>query len=455
MPLREAPKIINDNSLRVDWVDFVGGGDVMICGNPPFLGDRERDAVQRADHDNVIGKYCDRHKRLDYLCNWFVLARLFFDKNPAARFAFVATNSVCQGIHLDRLWPFMLDGPQINFAHTSFKWGNLAANNANVHCVIIGMWGASEHRKIYDGERIVPVKSIHPNLEDSHDVIVKSHSKPLSGLSHVVLGSAPKDGGHLLLSETEFAACDDGSKNHLRRFVGSADSLQGGRRYCVWSPDNYPDMNASFIHERLRKVADFRNLSKADSTRKMASKPYRFVQLSSGYELSQPESLTILIPRHSSEKRVYFPASALLDGEIVADSAMCIYGARLFEFSIISSKLHMLWLKKNGGRIKNDLRYSSQLVWNTFPMPALNDEHKTALNKTARDILRAREEYNPDVLTLGDMYMPDKIPDELKAAHNKNDAVIERIFNPKGFRNDEERLAHLFARYAEMTKDKE
>lgn len=454
LPLRCAPHIMNGNSLRIDWSSFVGDGEVVICGNPPFLGDRDRDDEQRKDHDSIIGLYCKKHKRMDYLCNWFVLGKLFFLKNKKSRFAFVATNSVCQGIHLDRLWPFLLDGLSINFAHKSFKWGNLAGNNANVHCVIVGMWSDAEKKKIYDLNSFKVVRSIHPNLEDEHSVIVNAESKPISMLSEVVLGSAPKDGGFLLLNSNELSKCDEASKKYIRRFVGSADSLQGGIRYCIWSPESIPSSDAKFCLERISQVANFRLSSKAGSTKRMAEKPHRFVQLSSGYLSSNPGHLTILIPRHSSEKREFFPASALLEGEIVADSAMCIYNANLYELALISSKLHMLWLKKNGGRLEERLRYSSTLVWNTFPVPQLNDEQKSALSKAARDILRAREEYCSH-LTLGDMYMPDKMPEELKAAHNKNDAIIERIFNSKGFRSDEERLAHLFERYAEMTKDKE
>lgn len=453
LPLRAAPNIHTGSALTVPWDEVCPASkdcEVYICGNPPYLGFRERNKEQQIEHERSMKVIGESFNQLDYVCSWFVKAKDFFEGKMNGAFAYVSTNSVCQGIHIGRLWPYLLQGDLgINFAYPSFRWSNLAGNNAGVSCVIIGM--SKSDKKVIFGNGANRANNINPYLLDAPTVFVKSRKSPISILPPMLLGSSAKDDGNLILSK------DEANKvllefpdmhEYIKPLLGSQEMLQGYERYCLWiDSGSYEKLSKiPFCKVRFEATSEFRRDSKKASTRKAALTPYAFDE-----KRHAKCDTTLVVPILSSSAREYFPCT-IYDKEIVVTNlAFMIRDPEPWVFAVASSKMVSTWIKGVGNEFnKAGHRFSNTVVWNTFPIPDLSDDDKRVLNKTAQKILNARH-YHPD-LTLGDMYNPGNMGPQLLAAHKENDRVLEKIFRDKPFKNDEDRLAHLFERYAEMTQ---
>ncbi|TXH76195.1 DNA methyltransferase [Thiobacillus sp.] len=484
LPLRNENWITCGNALRLDWlsicpptgtgvkvqaddlfgtpldqaeIDFENeGGETYICGNPPYLGNKLQSEEQKFDLSAVFEGRLEGWKSLDYVAAWLMKAADYGLQTSAAS-AFVVTNSICQGQQVSILWPSIFaTGHAIEFAHTSFKWSNLASHNAGVIVIIVGLSNvAGKRKRLYtldvDGTTLERVcGNINPYLVDGPNLVVDARRDPPKDRASMLFGNMPRDGGHLLVSPEDKAGTDLGDpifEKYLRRFVGSEDFIQGKVRYCLWiEQDQWTDAARSpAIARRLEAVRAMRLSSKAGSTRDYAKAPYRFVQIQ-GNALHS----ALIVPRHSSERRPYLPVGLLDAGTVVADSAFALYDAPLWSLALIASRLHLVWIAAVCGKLKTDYRYSNTLGWNTFPIPTLTDKNKVDLTHCAEDILLAREVHFP--ATSADLYDPQAMPENLRQAHERNDEVLERIYIGRRFRNDTERLEKLFSLYASAQK---
>lgn len=486
LPLRNDNWITCGNALRLDWlsicpptgtgvklqaddlfdapvqqaeIDFENeGGETYICGNPPYLGSTWQDDAQKADLEVVLGGRIKTWKSLDYVAGWFVKAADYCAADSAAA-AFVTTNSICQGQQVPILWPAVFaEGCAILFAHTSFKWTNLAAHNAGVTVAIVGIGAKSNGlRRLFSADRegqTVERQCEHINayLAAAADVIVDKAAKPLAGLAEMTKGNQATDGGHLLLTRDEVEALDLTTAQRqklIRRIYGSAEFIRGLERYCLWiSDDDLPEARRiPGIAQRIEDVRQMRLASPKAATVESAKTPHRFGEV----RQTGGETL-VVIPRVSSESREFLPCGYESRGTIVSDLAFAIYDAPLWNMALIASRLHLVWVGTVCGKMKTDFRYSNTLGWNTFPVPTLTEKNKADLTRCAEDILLARERHFP--ATIADLYDPETMPADLRAAHERNDEVLERIYIGRRFRNDTERLEKLFELYTQMTAEK-
>ncbi|EEX08742.1 type II restriction enzyme, methylase subunit [Ruegeria lacuscaerulensis ITI-1157] len=480
LPLDAQNWIVTGNALRLDWlsicpptgtgvkhhaddlfmspidqaeIDFENeGGETYICGNPPYLGNKLQSSEQKDDLRVVFDGRVDGWKSLDYVAAWFMKAADYGTRTKAVS-AFVATNSLCQGQQVPILWPAIFGtGHEIEFAYTSFKWANLASYNAGVIVIVVGISSMGRAKKrLYSldagGEVLEKICSnINPYLVDGPNVVVESRRAPPKGYSPMLFGNMPRDGGHLVVSYEQMISgggADPIFMKYIRPFFGSEDFIKGKKRFCLWiEPEEYEDsLQSPIIGERLDAVKSVRLESKAASTRDFAKVPYRFVQIQGTSKRS-----TLIVPRVSSERRPYLPVGLLDNRAIVADSAFAIYDAPLWHMAVIASRIHLIWVSAVCGKLKTDYRYSNTLGWNTFPTPKLTEKNKEDLTRCAEDILLAREAHFP--ATIADLYDPEKMPSDLRAAHDRNDETLERIYIGRKFKNDTERLEKLFSLYS-------
>lgn len=479
LPLDAQNWITCGNALRIDWlnlmdadrggvklvsdglfdqpstqaeIDFENdGGEIYICGNPPYRGSKWQSPEQKADLAKAWVKHPKLAKTTDFVSGWLARYFDFVDVVPNAVCAFVVTNSVCQGQQAIDIWPTAFDrGCEIRFAHTSFKWSNLASNNAGVSVVIVGLGRESNiPKKLFQDGLVKECNVIGPYLVPDSLEYVEKKTNPISEQSAMLFGNMPRDGGHLFLdrelAETVVAE-DVATEQFIRRFVGSDELINGKLRYCLWIDDEdvAVSLQSRFIQERLGKVANSRLASDADSTRSFAKKPHRFVQIA-GFAKKN----VIVVPRVSSEARQYLPVDFLSANYIVGDRNFALYDAPLWNLALVASRLHWVWIGTVCVRMRTDFSYSNTLGWNTFPVPTLTDQNKTDMTRCAEDILLAREAHYP--ATIADLYGPETMPDDLRRAHERNDEVLERIYIGRRFRNDTERLQKLFDLYTKMT----
>ena len=486
LPLDSQNWITCGNALRMDWLtvcepagkssgkifadDLYGapldqakiefeneGGETYICGNPPYLGSTLQSTDQKSDIQALFDQRTPLFKSLDYVSGWFLKAASFSKATDSAA-AFVATNSICQGQHAPILWPIILaTGNEIVFAVNSFKWRNLATHNAGVIVSIIGISRKWARKRLIISEDcsgksvVAEAQNISPYLVAGPNIFVKKSSKPLNGLEEMTKGDQPTDGGNLLLNYSEQVALqsNNGTRQFIRQFVGSSELINGTARYCVWVEDG-DELIASqneALKKRFSSVAKMRAASSKKATQIAAKFPHKFTEIR-----RSPARLEIVVPRHSSENREYLPIGICSGSVIVGDSASVIYGGGLSQFALLASRLHLVWTATVCGKIKNDYRYSNTLGWNTFPIPKLTEQHKADLTRCAEDILLAREAHSPK--TIAELYDPEKMPENLRHAHDRNDEVLERIYIGRRFKNDTERLEKLFELYTKMTAGK-
>ncbi|WP_282166619.1 class I SAM-dependent DNA methyltransferase [Shewanella japonica] len=454
LPLRESGYILCSNALRVDWEQFCNVTEcreVYLVGNPPYLGSSLMDSGQKDDMKLVFSDKTKSFKSLDYVCAWFLKATELC-KGRNAQYAFVATNSISQGAHVPSLWPLLFElSLEISFAHTSFKWRNNAAQNAAVICVIIGMRNHSAGKKfLFNEGESKEVSNINGYLIEASNVEVKASKGSISNLPSMDYGNKPADGGNLILSEQEaleLINTEPDSARFIRKYVGAQELIKGLVRHCLWVEriDYEQALNISGIAVRAERVKSMRLDSTKKQTREQAAYPLSF-----GEARQHDSSTVLLIPRHSSENRDYLPVGVLTSNEIVSDSAFAIYDGSLHAFAILVSKLHICWIGSVCGKIKSDFRYSNTLGWHTFPVPQLGGDQIEALNQSARKIILTRENHYPK--SIAELYDREKMPDDLRQAHEENDVLLESFYREASFTDDNDRLTHLFERYVEMTK---
>jgi hypothetical protein len=483
LPLRNENWITCGNALRLDWlticpptgtgvkvqaddlfgtpldqaqIDFENeGGETYICGNPPYAGLSSQTADQKADLQWLFEKQSQYWKSFDYVMGWFWKAHEYI-RQQTAKAAFVATNSICQGQLVHMFWPMILNtSSRIFFAYSSFKWRNLATHNAGVTVQIIGLTtdqGRSarlfEETDTDDAiEKSVP--NINAYIVPGPNLYVDAISKAPADRPDMYWGNKPTDGGNLILSTDEARAIVHShpqAAKFLRPYFGSDEFIKGAPRVCIWVTDTEA-AEASAVPSlalRFERVRAFRASSKAKETRPAAQYPHRFRQVQ-----GKPGNQSIIVPIHSSEARSYLPVGLLPTGGIISNAAYGLYDAPLWNLALIVSRLHLVWVATVCGKLETRYRYSNTLGWNTFPVPTLTDKNKADLARCAENILLAREHHFP--ATIADLYDPDAMPADLRAAHERNDEVLERIYIGRRFKNDTERLEKLFDLYTKMT----
>lgn len=497
LPLDKQNWIVCDNALRIDWlsvcppsgrkvklrsddlfqtpldqaeIDFENeGGETYICGNPPYLGSTWQSTEQKEDLGRIFDGRVKSWKSLDYVAGWFMKAADYALHTPTVS-AFVTTNSICQGQQVPILWPALFkEGHEITFAHTSFKWANLASHNAGVTVAIVAITNiAGREKRLYfkgdvrsdgthsfngslsfDGTVSRVVANINAYLVGGPNIVVTKRSKPVSSTADMTFGSKPVDGGNLLLNAAEVDALGLTATQRLafiRKIYGSAEFIRGQNRYAIWLDElsSQSALEVSAIRQRVVAVEKMRCASSKSATKEAAATPYRF-----GEVRQAGNEAAIIVPSVSSEIREYLPAGYEPQGTLVTNLAFGIFDAPLWNMSLIASRIHLIWIATVCGKLETRYRYSNTLGWNTFPVPKLTEKNKTDLTRCAEDILLAREAHFP--ATIADLYKPDAMPQNLRDAHEANDEVLERIYIGRRFKNDTERLEKLFDMYTKMT----
>ena len=445
-----------NTSLDQSEIDFENeGGETYICGNPPYRGSTWQSAEQKADLEQIFKGRVRQWKSLDYVAGWFLKAADYGTKTKSVS-AFVSTNSICQGQQVPILWPeIQSTGHEIAFAHTSFKWANLASHNAGVMVVIVGISSqAGPVRKLFlldEDSRTVQKASnnINPYLVAGPNTIIAKVFKPISDLAEMSFGNKPVDGGNMLLTRdevSELGLTAEQKKQFIRRIYGSAEFIRGISRYCLWIEDKYlkEALVIPAIRKRIEAVRTMRLASRDSGANKMAKRSHQFREMNFGTRS------TIIVPSVSSESRNYLPVGYMPAGTIISNLAFALYDAPLCNIALIASRLHLIWTATVCGKLKTDFRYSNTLGWNTFPVPTLTQKNRADLTRTAEDILLAREAHFP--ATIADLYDPEKMPENLREAHDHNDELLERIYIGRCFKNDTERLEKLFAMYVKVVE---
>ena len=454
LPLKDAANIVCDNALRIDW-EWVcptpdDGGEVFIAGNPPFLGKAQQEADHKADKDFVFTNVTQKYKALDYVACWFYKAGQYL-QGKNGRAALVSTNSIVQGDAVSTIWPLVLGAErEIFFAHRTFKWRNNASANAAVMCVIVGIRNRSGSLKtLIDGDISFAAANINAYLLDAPDMAVTRQSTPLFGLPDMQFGNMPYDAGNLLMSREERDCLVEDHPDaavFIRKFRGSQELIKGIERFCLWIGDHQLDeaMAISGIARRIEATRLARLDMKDAAGQALAERPYQF------REHYAPDQHALLIPGVSSERRPYLPVDRVGMDTIASNLNFALYDAPDWCLALIASRLHLVWIGTVCGKLKSDFRYSNTLGWNTFPVPKFTDDQLAALNSAAMAILRTRYGHYP--ATIAELYDPDKMPDDLRAAHKTNDDLLEAMYVGRPFRNDTERLEHLFKLYAAKVK---
>lgn len=450
LPLRPSGHIVCGNACRLDWntvCPHTADEEVYVMGNPPYLGSRRQNDEQKSDMEFIFHK---NFRELDYISCWFMLGSKYI-KDSKAKYAFVSTNSICQGLQMALLWKrIYVNNEEINFVHTSFKWSNNAKHNAGVTVIIVGVSNPKNIKKriIYSGSNSKIVENISPLLIDAPTIFVESRMKPLlSNIPTMNFGNMPADDGLFLFTreeKNEFINQEPSSAKFFRQIYGSEEFINGKERWCLWLyGHNISEFdNMPLIMQRIDKVREVRLKS---SRPQLAETPHLFAQI------TQPLGINfIIIPSASSERREYIPIGYLDRSKLATNLCLVIGTNDISLFAILTSKMHMAWVKTVGGRLKTDYRYSAQLCYNTFPFPTISEAQKAELANLAQDVLDLREEHFD--MTLGEMYKPETMPEDLKEAHHRLDLAVERCYRLEPFTSDEERLECLFKLYAKMTK---
>lgn len=455
LPLKPSGHIVCDNACRLDWdavCPHTPSDEVYIMGNPPYLGSSLQDSEQKEDMKIAIGDICKGYKKLDYIAVWFIKAAEYCKQSDAS-YAFVSTNSISQGEQVALLWPIIFNnGLEIKFAYTSFKWSNNAKSNAAVTVVIIGVGNKSKNtKKKLFSDTIRIVENINPYLNSGADLIVKAAYSPLNGMQEMTYGCKANDDGNLILEQYEIDKLlreYPVAEKFIKPLMGSLEFIRDEHRFCLWIDD--VDFSEAYsippIRDRIERNRIYRQNGSAEAKR-LAERPHQFRE---HYHISERSKEKILVPAVSSERREYIPIGYVDKDTIISNSAFAVYDAEKWLFALLTSKMHNLWVRAVGGRLKTDIRYSATLCYNTFPFPKLTEAQKKELSILADNIITVREENY--FLTLGEMYNPETMPEDLRKAHHQLDLAVERIYRPEPFASDEERLAHLFKLYAKMTK---
>ena len=461
IPLEKSPHIVHGDALEMDWSELLPSGDCsFVFGNPPFVGAKYQTPGQRTQVQTVaaLGK---SGGTLDYVAAWFIKAGGYV-KGSEARIGFVATNSITQGEQVAQLWPVLFERCklEIAFAHRTFAWGSDARGKAHVHVVILGL----DQRDAARGEKRLfsypdikgePEESRHASLSpylfdagglsDPH-LVVRTESAPVNGMGRLIIGSKPIDGGNYIFDAAERSAFLDAEPEagpYFRPYVGAREYLQGGER-CILALHDAPPETLARLHgvrERIAAVRAYREASKSVPTQKLAVTPTLY------HVNVIPSAPFLVIPKVSSERREYVPVGWLEPPTIPSDLVFVLQDATLADFALLTSAMHMAWLRHIGGRLESRYRYSIGLVYNTFPMPP-EGAKLSRLEVLAKAVLDARATH-PDA-TLANLYDPDLMPPNLRRAHQALDRAVDRLYRRKGFASERERVEHLFMLYERM-----
>ena len=461
IPLEKSPHIAHGDALEADWSGLLPPGACsFVLGNPPFVGAKYQTPEQRAQVRGIaaLGK---SGGTLDYVCAWFIKAGEYV-KGGDARIGFVATNSITQGEQVAQLWPVLFGRCklEIAFAHRTFAWGSDARGKAHVHVVILGL----DRRKAARAEKRLfsypdingdPEESRHAalspylfdagGLSDPH-LVVREESAPINGMGRLVIGSKPIDGGKYIFSAEERAAflnAEPEAAPWLRPFIGARECLQGGERWILALHDAPPEVLGQLprVRERIAAVRAIREASKSAPTQRLAATPTLY------HVNVIPTAPFLVIPEVSSERREYAPIGWLEPPVIPSSLVRILENPSLADFALLTSAMHMAWLRHIGGRLKSDYRYSIGLVYNTFPPPPKSAD-LSRLEPLAQAVLEARAAH-PGA-TLADLYDPDLIPPNLRRAHQALDRAVDRLYRRSGFASERERVEHLFTLYEKM-----
>lgn len=452
LPLKNITQIVCGNACRLDWnvvCPHTKDEEVFVFGNPPYLGSRRQDSGQKKDMELV---FKEDYGELDYIACWFMLGARYINSSKA-KYAFVSTNSICQGLQVALLWKRIINNDvNINFAYKSFKWTNNAKYNAGVTCVIVGVCcDAKQKRYIYDKEQFREVTNISPLLMDGPTIFVSTQIRPLNkNVPQMNFGNMPADGGQLILTDEEkgyLVSQDERLSDYCLPLIGADDFINGRRRWCIWLYDKDKDVYMQ-IPEIKRRVNNVVEIRKKSSRPNLAEIPHLFAQI------TQPlGNNLIVVPSTSSENRKYIPIGYVDKNNIVANSCMVIGTNDMSLFGILTSAMHMVWVKTVGGRLETRYRYSAQLCYNTFPFPKISAAKKKEIADAAEEILVTREFHVGK--TLAELYDPEKMPQDLLEVHEKLDDIVDSCYPGYPFANDEARLECLFRMYEKMTSKKQ
>ena len=456
LPLKESANIFIENALNVDWKEILPPTDnVYILGNPPFVGSRLQSDEQKEDIKRVFDGF-KKVGSLDYVCAWYKKA-VEYIQNTNIEVCFVSTNSICQGEQSSILWEQLHERYNIvlNFAHTTFKWSNESKDKAAVYVIIIGF---STHdrpvKKLFKYPKInsqkyeeYTVEHINNYLNDSEDVYIKRRNLPLSDVPHMFFGNMPIDGGNFILTpeeKDEIISKEPQAEKYIHKYIMARDFLNGGEKYCIWLDHYNPAelQKCPLILERIENVKILRSKSKRKATRELSKIPTRFGVV------SQPLKDYILIPLTTSANREYIPMT-IVDKDVIANNTCGVVNSDdKFILGVLTSKMHMAWVKFVAGRLKEDYRYSSSIVYNNFPFPVdVPEELYEAIGKCTEDILKIRESYDS---SLAQLYDPLIMPYDLRKAHEKLDNLVDKAYSKNKFEDDVVRMKLLLDLYQEL-----
>ena len=458
LPIKSYSNIVEGNALRLNWEEIVPKDKLSyIIGNPPFVGANSVSKSQKEELLDLFGKKSNAGI-LDYVSGWYAKAANLIEQSQI-KCAFVSTNSITQGEQVSVLWEYLSSkGVFIDFGYKSFVWNSEAKDKAKVHCVIIGFSLKNNGEKIiFDKDSKLIVESITPYLTEGKMIFVGRMNNPISLVEGITKGCQPTDGGNLIIEEEdyiEFIKQEPNAKKYIKRLYGAVEFINNKKRYCLWLTGISPAELRSMpkVLERVQKVKEMRLNSSAEGTRKLADRPHEFRET---YNFDS----YIIIPSTSSENRKYIPMGFMGKDDISTNANLIIPNATLYDFGILTSNVHMAWMRTVAGRLKSDYRYSAKIVYNNFPWPTVTEEQKEFIANTAQGILDARALY-PDS-SLADLYDELTMPVELRKAHQANDiavmkayGMIKKVDGKDTFLTESETVARLFEMYQELTKKK-
>lgn len=451
LPLTHSATIVNANALTTDWAEVVVPSELSyILGNPPFIGSKMMNATMRQElmsqFDNIKGAGV-----LDFVTAWYAKSTEFMKQNPRIQTALVSTNSIIQGEQVPVLWQYMFSqGVKINFLHQTFKWSNDAKGNAAVYCTIVGfaLFDKPEKRIFeYTDIKGEPNEIIAKNINgygiDAPSIFIERRGKPISDVPKMSFGNMPLDGGNLLLApeeKAELLSVEPLADKYIKPFIGAKEFLRNEEKWCLWLKDANPSDLRQLPHvmQRVQAVKDFRLASNTVSTNQHAVRPTEF------RDINNPSNF-IAVPRVSSERREYVPMVIYDNGEIAGDTCQVIPNATPYHFAILTSRMHMAWMRAVAGRLESRYRYSKDIVYNNFIWPEVTEAQQAAISQLAQAILDARTQF-PDS-SLADLYDPLTMPPSLAKAHTQLDRAVDRLYRLKPFVTDAERVALLFELY--------
>jgi hypothetical protein len=466
LPLKKSPTIVLGNALRLDWKEILSVESCSyVLGNPPFVGKKEQNKEQKHDMECLF-KNVKGAGVLDYVCSWYIKAADYI-KSSQIKVAFVSTNSITQGEQVGILWKELINKYQIqiHFAHRTFPWESEARGKAHVHVVIIGFGSfISEKKTIYEyddpnGEpHAYNATNINPYLADAKNVFLVKRTKQISGGPEINYGSMANDkskedkglGNFILDAKSRAVLLDESPqiKPYIRPFMGSVEFINNTKRWCLWLVDAEPEVirTSPEVVKRIEAVRLARSKSNRPETKRLANTPTIFG------EIRQPKTQYLIVPKVSSESRRYLPVGFIGPKIIANGSALIIPGASHYHCGILSSAMHMAWMRYSCGRMKSDYQYSSQIVYNNYPWPeSPTEKQKAAVEEAAQGVLDAREEFLQTGSTLADLYDPISMPPKLVKAHAALDRAVDKCYRSQPFINERQRVEFLFALYEKLT----